>query len=139
MTKKPEPVVAEVTLKRIPACNEQYYRYHKRAADLLRAVIKHAPDKGASGLLHESIIPKNNPLVAHPHLVLQEQHGQVWAILETLDPKFRAVLVLRDIHGLSCREIAPILRITHATTRWRLHRGRQVFREHWERRSGGDS
>jgi RNA polymerase sigma-70 factor (ECF subfamily) len=58
-------------------------------------------------------------------------------VLEKLDPKFRAVLVLRDIHGLSCREIAPILRITHATARWRLHRGRQAFRDHWERASGG--
>lgn len=67
---------------------------------------------------------------------LQEQHGQVWAVLDKLDAKFRAVLVLRDIHGLSCREIAPILRITHATARWRLHRGRQVFREQWERLTG---
>lgn len=62
-----------------------------------------------------------------------EQHGQVWAVLERLDPKFRAVLVLRDIHGLSCREIAPILKVTHATARWRLHRGRQAFRDCWER------
>lgn len=70
---------------------------------------------------------------------LEEQNGLVWAILERLDPKFRAVLVLRDIHGLSCREIAPILRVTHATARWRLHRGRQIFREHWERHGGGAS
>jgi len=70
---------------------------------------------------------------------LEEQNGRVWQILEKLDPKFRAVLVLRDIHGLSCREIAPILKITHATARWRLHKGRQVFREHWERPSGGEA
>ncbi|MCA8954816.1 MAG: sigma-70 family RNA polymerase sigma factor [Planctomycetes bacterium] len=63
----------------------------------------------------------------------QETRGLVWRVLEQMDVKFRAVLVLRDIHGLSCREIAPILRVTHATVRWRLHRGRQVFREHWER------
>jgi RNA polymerase sigma-70 factor (ECF subfamily) len=67
-----------------------------------------------------------------------ERHSQVWAVLERLDAKFRAVLVLRDIHGLSCREIAPILKVTHATARWRLHRGRRAFREHWERRNGGD-
>ena len=66
----------------------------------------------------------------------QEENHLVWAVLEKLDTKFRAVLVLRDIHGLSCREIAPILKITHATARWRLHRGRQVFREHWERDTG---
>jgi len=67
----------------------------------------------------------------------EEQNGQVWQTLGKLDAKFRAVLVLRDIHGLSCREIAPILRITHATARWRLHRGRQMFREHWERLADG--
>lgn len=65
-----------------------------------------------------------------------EQDAMVWSVLERLDPKFRAVLVLRDIHGLSCREIAPILRVTHATARWRLHRGRQLFRDHWERFDG---
>lgn len=67
-----------------------------------------------------------------------EENGLVWAVLEKLDAKFRAVLVLRDIHGLSCREIAPILKVTHATARWRLHRGRQMFKAHWERAQGGD-
>ena len=54
-------------------------------------------------------------------------------VLDALDPKFRAVLVLRDIHGLSSREIAPILGVTHVTARWRLHRGRQLFRDAWAR------
>jgi RNA polymerase sigma-70 factor (ECF subfamily) len=67
-----------------------------------------------------------------------EENGQVWAVLDKLDAKFRAVLVLRDIHGLSCREIAPILKVTHATARWRLHRGRLMFKEHWERVQGRD-
>lgn len=65
-----------------------------------------------------------------------EQNGLVWRVLAKLDSKFRTVLVLRDIHGMSCREIAPILRIKHATVRWRLHRGRLVFREYWERLDG---
>ena len=67
---------------------------------------------------------------------IAEQSGQVWQVLGKLDAKFRTVLVLRDIHGMSCREIAPILKVTHATVRWRLHRGRRVFREHWERLQG---
>lgn len=67
--------------------------------------------------------------------VQQEERSLVWAVLEQLDPRFRAVLVLRDLHDLSCREIAPILRVSHATARWRLHKGRQLFREEWERRT----
>lgn len=62
-----------------------------------------------------------------------EVRSLVWRVLEAMDHKFRAVLVLRDIHGMSCRQIAPVLGVTHATVRWRLHRGRQIFREHWER------
>ncbi len=84
-------------------------------------------------------LPDSREAAADAPMELEEQNGRVWQILEKLDPKFRAVLVLRDIHGLSCREIAPILKITHATARWRLHKGRQVFREHWERPLRGES
>lgn len=66
-----------------------------------------------------------------------ETRSMVWTVLDLLDAKFRAVLVLRDIHGLSCQEIAPILHVTHATVRWRLHRGRKLFKEQWERRTRG--
>jgi RNA polymerase sigma-70 factor (ECF subfamily) len=59
--------------------------------------------------------------------------------LDSLPPKFKAVIVLRDIEGLSCKEIAPVLGTTHATVRWRLHRARQMFREKWERRERGGS
>ncbi len=62
-----------------------------------------------------------------------ETRGLVWQVLKSMDGKFKSVLVLRDIHGMSCREIAPILKVTHATVRWRLHRGRQIFKERWDR------
>lgn len=78
-------------------------------------------------------VPDAREVAGDVPLERSEQNGQVWAVLDQLDAKFRAVLVLRDIHGLSCREIAPILKVTHATARWRLHRGRQLFKQHWER------
>ena len=69
---------------------------------------------------------------AHP-AERNETRALVWAVLNKMNGKFKSVLILRDIHGMSCREIAPILEVTHATVRWRLHRGRQIFREHWGR------
>lgn len=81
-------------------------------------------------------LPDSREVAGDVPLQRGEENSQVWAVLERLDAKFRAVLVLRDIHGLSCREIAPILKVTHATARWRLHRGRQMFKEHWERMTG---
>jgi RNA polymerase sigma-70 factor (ECF subfamily) len=70
-----------------------------------------------------------------PHSAVErsETRALVWSVLGKLDAKFKSVLVLRDLHGMSSREIAPILAVTHATVRWRLHRGRQLFREHWDR------
>ncbi|MFO1052447.1 MAG: sigma-70 family RNA polymerase sigma factor [Planctomycetota bacterium] len=80
--------------------------------------------------LGDEIAPNERPSQA---LERDEERSQVWRVLDALDPKFRAVLVLRDIHGLSSREIAPILGVTHVTARWRLHRGRQLFRDAWAR------
>ncbi len=83
-------------------------------------------------------LPDGREVAGDVPLQRGEQNGMVWTVLDKLDAKFRAVLVLRDIHGLSCREIAPILKVTHATARWRLHRGRQMFKEHWVRVQGRD-
>ena len=66
---------------------------------------------------------------------LQETAAEVAAVLETLAPHFQSVLNLREIEGLSCPEIAEIVGATHVTVRWRLHRGRKLFQEEWERRA----
>jgi DNA-directed RNA polymerase specialized sigma24 family protein len=44
--------------------------------------------------------------------------------------------VLRDVHELSCEEIARIINCTNATTRWRLHKARELFKERWEKTVG---
>lgn len=58
---------------------------------------------------------------------------RVRAVLTTLDEKYRTVLALRDLEGLSSKQISDITGITHATVRWRLHVARKQFREAWER------
>lgn len=63
----------------------------------------------------------------------EETRALVRKVIDKLPPSFRAVLVLRDLEGLSCKEIAPVVGASHATVRWRLHRARKLFKEHWER------
>jgi RNA polymerase sigma-70 factor (ECF subfamily) len=58
----------------------------------------------------------------------------VRACLAALAPHFQSVLMLREMEGLPCNEIAHIVGATHVTVRWRLHRGRKLFQEEWERR-----
>ncbi len=67
-------------------------------------------------------------------LEADETAREVHACLDALAPHFSSVLVLRELEGLACQTIAPIVGATHVTVRWRLHRGRKLFQEEWERR-----
>ena len=49
--------------------------------------------------------------------------------LAALDPSLRAIVVLREIEGLSTREVAQILKISEANVKTRLHRARLCLRE----------
>lgn len=62
-----------------------------------------------------------------------ETAARVRACIERLAPHFRSVMILRELEGLPCTEIARIVGTTHVTVRWRLHRGRKLFLEEWER------
>lgn len=67
-------------------------------------------------------------------LYASETADEVRDVLRTLAPHFQSALVLRELEGLSCAEIAGIVGATNVTVRWRLHRGRKLFQEEWERR-----
>jgi RNA polymerase sigma-70 factor (ECF subfamily) len=56
---------------------------------------------------------------------------RVAAVLGRLPEKYKAVLVLRDLQGFSCQEIAEIVGCNNATARWRLHRARKLFKGLW--------
>ncbi len=63
-----------------------------------------------------------------------ETAQRVRECIAALAPHFQAVLTLRELDGLPCTEIARLVGATHVTVRWRLHRGRKLFQEEWERR-----
>jgi len=67
------------------------------------------------------------------NLEREETAARVRAIIDRMPPHFRSVLALRELEGLPCTEIARIVGATHVTVRWRLHRGRKMFQEEWER------
>ena len=51
--------------------------------------------------------------------------------LERMAPEHRAILVLRDIEGLSEQEAAAVLHVARGTVKSRLHRARARFRQEW--------
>jgi RNA polymerase sigma factor (sigma-70 family) len=51
--------------------------------------------------------------------------------LERMDPHQRAVIVLRDLEGLSEQEAAELLDVAPGTVKSRLHRARARFKKDW--------
>jgi RNA polymerase sigma-70 factor, ECF subfamily len=65
-----------------------------------------------------------------------EQAGEVRAVLERLPPRHRAVLALREWHGLAYAEIGAALGLSRKQTKHRLFRARAAFRREWSRTRG---
>lgn len=55
----------------------------------------------------------------------------VWRVLARLAPEQRAVLVLRDLDGLSEAQVAELLNVPEGTVKSRLHRARASFERRW--------
>ena len=65
-----------------------------------------------------------------PDRVLQEREtaGRVWQALDALPFDQRAVIILREIDGLSYEEIATSLGVAVGTVKSRLARARETLR-----------
>jgi RNA polymerase sigma-70 factor (ECF subfamily) len=68
-----------------------------------------------------------------------ELSGRVGEVLDMLPPKYKTVMVLRELEGFDAKEIAEMVGSTHATIRWRLHRARALFREEWVKLFGEET
>lgn len=64
----------------------------------------------------------------------EELAQEVRFVLERIPKTYRTILVLRDLEGFSSAEVAAIIGRREATVRWRLAKGRDLFKQHWERR-----
>ena len=103
------------------------------AIDLLR---KRRPHKSTSAEEEEEAdLDLADPDGPAPSEALEQMETaeRVRACIDRLAPHFRSVMILRELEGLPCTEIAKIVGTTHVTVRWRLHRGRKLFLEEWER------
>lgn len=70
-------------------------------------------------------------------LETHESLVRLQAALDHLDPDLRAILILVELEGESCKSVAASLRIPVGTVYWRLHRARKTFRSIVERLGAG--
>ena len=101
---------------------------------LYRIVVNLAIDHLRKRKKHEAVsldeFPVDPEVDVNPAkpLANAELREQIERVLNTLPPKYKTVIILRDVHELSCEEIAKIINCTNATTRWRLHKARELFK-----------
>ncbi len=82
-----------------------------------------------------SMEPEDERIERPDEALLRDERARlVRECIDALAPHFRSVMVLRELDGMPCAEIADIVGATHVTVRWRLHRGRKLFQDEWERR-----
>ncbi len=79
---------------------------------------------------------RREPLVDHfenseGRLLDPGLQADVKSVLAELPPDQRAVLVLRDLEGLSESEAATEMNVARGTIKSRLHRARDAFRKRW--------
>jgi RNA polymerase sigma-70 factor (ECF subfamily) len=55
--------------------------------------------------------------------------GRLRRALKALPPSYRMIVVLREMEGLSTREVASVAGISEANVKTRLHRARVMLRQ----------
>ena len=81
--------------------------------------------KPESGVELDQLEPADRASNPEQSLLDESRRQQVRRALDRLEPEFREALVLREIEGLSYKEIAAVLDIPQGTVMSRLSRARQ--------------
>ena len=90
-------------------------------------------EKNASSLDAEGAEePADRGPSADAILATAEDRDRIRGVLATLPPSQREIVFLRDLEGLSTREVSRVLGISEANVKTRLHRARLVLRKELE-------
>jgi RNA polymerase sigma-70 factor (ECF subfamily) len=121
------------SLDRFDTSRKFYTWLYRIVSNLCIDALRKAPRQRAISLdtLGDTIPRGGSPSDA---LEKEELGKQIEQILSVMPQKYKLMIVLRDVEGHSCKEIARIAGCSHANVRWRLHKARRLFKELWERR-----
>ena len=62
------------------------------------------------------------------HALLDDRNRQIWSAINSLRDKERAIIILKDIEGLSYKEIAEVFKCSLGRVKSRLHEARQKLK-----------
>ena len=86
--------------------------------------------EGTDGMMPLEVADRSRP--ADQRLIDGWMDGRLRAALRALPPSYRMVVVMREMEGLSTKEVATITGFSEANVKTRLHRARLMLRRHLE-------
>jgi RNA polymerase sigma-70 factor, ECF subfamily len=89
------------------------------------------PSADGGGAAIDAAEPGRNPEALAVNAALRRRLSTA---LHTLPPSYRAIVFLREMEGLSTREVAQVLKISEPNVKMRLHRARLILRKQLENR-----
>jgi RNA polymerase sigma factor (sigma-70 family) len=111
-----------IVLRRLSALKEPQALYGWVRTIAVREALRHARRTEPTTSVDLTAVPEpGDPLLA----------SDIHDVLRRLSPQHRAVLVLRDLHGLDEERVAEVLSVPAGTVKSRLHRARAAFKRAW--------
>lgn len=74
-------------------------------------------------------IPDNKQLNPQERMIQQESRRLLEQAIDSLDPKYRIVYILKEVEEMSLKEIAQTLDLTVANIKVRLHRSKAMLKD----------
>jgi RNA polymerase sigma-70 factor (ECF subfamily) len=107
--------------------------YSKNRLKKMRSIAKHESIsiEGLREVKIDGALCQSSSDDADPGMQIEkrERDAQVQKCIVSLDEEYREVLILRDIQGLSYKEIKDILKIPEGTVKSRLSRARNTLKD----------
>ena len=88
--------------------------------------------------MQEMVEVQGESIDSSADLQAQERHQRIQACLEAMPENYRELIVLREIEGISPRDIAEQIGVDYGTARWRIHHARKLFKQEWLNRYGSE-
>ena len=84
--------------------------------------------KSADTMPLEEAVSQADTNTPEDHVISRDREKQVWDAINSLKEKERAIIILRDIEGLSYKEIAEVFKCSLGRVKSRLHEARQKLK-----------
>ncbi|MCS6800656.1 MAG: RNA polymerase sigma factor [Chloroflexota bacterium] len=93
-----------------------------------RRLLKWQPLETFLAAFHPKQVASDDP---ERETLRSEESALVQRALDRLPPKYRACLLLREYHDLSCEEIGAVIGVSRSAVKSLLFRAREEFRRVW--------